>query len=260
MSFIWNMIQADKNNARADKINLKAFEKIQNAKEKQEEQEQKMYMSLEKLANRKKGILCTSIKEFIETYEKIMKIDFKDGDGIRELSITKLPPEMISDVRNMSATAIGMTMTTGQTIATYLIKGGISGIIAKEAEMNLGVANIRKRQANVIEAHSETICTALDAIIQRCDRISEILAKLNLLFMKSIKTTGEIISQKGMNRLNYTRSDKEEIMTCINIASTIKKILDTKLFDEKGEITKQSIEAIQIGDQYLNQINNVINK
>ncbi|WP_160690080.1 hypothetical protein [Clostridium sp. C2-6-12] len=259
MSFIFNMIKADKNNEKADKINIKAFEKIEEAKINQKKYQENMDMSLEKLINRKKGILSTSIREFLEIYEKIMKIDFEEGDGIKELSMNMFAPEVVNELKNTVTTAVGNQLTTKQAIITYLF-GGISGIIAKEAEMNLGVANIRKRQANVIEAHSETICIALNAIIQRCDRISEILAKLNLLFMKSIKTTGEIISQKGMNRLNYTKSDKEAIMTCINIASTIKKILDTKLFDEKGEITKQSIEAIQIGDQYLNEINNTINK
>lgn len=259
MGFIWNMIQADKNNERADRINIKAFEKIQNAREKQEEQENRTKMALEKLANRKKGILCTTMKNFIEIYEKIMKIDFTEGEGIKELSLSTLTPTIFNDVKNMSATAIGVQMTTGQTIATYLIKGGISGIIAKEAEMNVSVASMRRRQSNVIESQVETTCIALDGIIQRADRISDILAKLNLLFRKSIKTTDEIIEAKGKNRLNYTKSDKECLMTCINIAGAIKKILDIKLLDENGEITKKSLEAIQIGDDYLNQINDVIN-
>lgn len=257
MSFIFNMIKADKNNEKADKINIKAFEKIEEAKINQRKSQEKMDMSLEKLINRKKGILSTSIKEFLEIYEKIMQVDFQQGDGIKELSMNMLAPEVVNELRNIVTTAVGNQLTTKQAIITYLF-GGVSGIIAKEAEMNLSVANIRKKQASVVEAHSETICIALDAIIQRCDRISDILAKLNLLFMKSIKTTSEIINQKGMNRLNYTKADKEALMTCINIASTIKKILDTKLFDENGGITEQSIKAIQIGDEYLNKINNVI--
>lgn len=259
MSFIWNMIQADKNNERANKINIKAFEKIQNAREKQEEQENKVRMALEKLANRKKGILCTTMANFIEVYEKIMKIDFTEGDGIKELSLNTLSPTSFNDVKNMSATAIGVQMTTGETIAAYLIKGGISGIISKEAEMNVSVASMRRKQSNVIEAQVETTCIALEAIIERADRISDILARLNLLFRKSIKTTEEIIEVKGKNRLNYTKSDKECLMTCINIAGTIKKILDTKLLDESGEITKKSIEAIEIGDNYLREINDLIN-
>ena len=47
---------------------------------------EKTEKSLIRLANRKKGILSTSIKNFIDLYSQIMKINFKEGEGIKELS------------------------------------------------------------------------------------------------------------------------------------------------------------------------------
>jgi len=255
---VMDILKAEKNDKQADKINVKAFEKMATAEEQKNEQDKLTRKSLEKLANRKKGILITSMSDFIKTYEKIMKIDFKESDGIKELNWTSMFPELIHELRSITSTA-GMTMTDRQAIATFVI-GGVTGYIKKESELNLTAASIRKKQANVIESQFETICVALDAIKQRADRISELLAKLNLLFRKSIETTEKIIESRGNNRANYIREDKEYIMTCINFATTIKKIIDTKLIDDSGEITQQSIEAIKIGEEYLSKINSEISK
>jgi ribosomal protein L9 len=252
LGFIYNMLQADKNNANADKMNVKAFEKLAAAEEKKNQQERETRMSLEKLANRKRAILLTSMKDFIQTYEKIMKIDFQEGDGLKELSWTSLPLDLLQEMRSMASVA-GMQMTDSQAIATFIV-GGISGFIKKESEFNVTAASMRRKQANVVESQVETICIALDAIKQRADTIAQLLAKLNFLFRKSIEITEKKIAERGNNRNQYSKQDKEYMMTCINFATTLKKILDTKLLDEDGEITVQSIEAIRIGEEYLNRM------
>ena len=45
----------------------------------------------------------------------------------------------------------------------------------------------------------------------------------------------------------------------MNFADAVKKILDTPLFDENGELTIQSKEAIASGEEFLNRINSIIN-
>ncbi|MUT64701.1 hypothetical protein [Paenibacillus sp. NEAU-GSW1] len=255
--FLFSLLKADKNDKEADRINVKAFEKTAQAEERKIKQENETRNSLEKLANRKKGILLTSMNDFIATYEKIKKIEFQESDGIQELSYwTGLLPELLQDIRSMSTVA-GMTMTNSQTIAAFII-GGIPGIIKKESEINLSVASMRRQQANIIESQIETICTALEAIRTRADKTAELLAKLNLLFRKTIDTTAQTIQEKGGNKTLYTRQDKEQIMTCINFATAIKAIIDTKLIDENGEIAIQSTEAIQTGEAYLNRMHHVI--
>lgn len=257
MGFIINMIKADKNNQRVDKVNIKAFDKIELANQKKNEQKQLMEQSLDKLANRKRGILTTSIKNFIDVYEKIMKINFEEGEGIKELTKDIKTVAEIKDMKNYISTITGNKLTTNQEIATYFLKGGISGIIKKESEMNLSVANMRRRQAQMLEAQTNTFVIISEAVIKRADKISDILAKLNLLFMKSIKYTSEIIDKKGWDRKNYTKQDKEALMNCINFASAIKNIIDSRLFDENGEIAEESEKAINIGNDYLNKINSI---
>lgn len=256
--WIKNMTDSDRNNAKSDSINIKALNRMEESQMLMREQQNKTEMSLEKLANRKKGILITSIKEFIEIYEKIKKIDFKDIGGVDELSLSTIASGLLTEMRNMS-TGAGVSMSTGQLISTFIIKGGISGIMAKESEMNITSAQIRRKQAAVVTSQSETVKVTMDAIYQRAERMSQLLAKLNILFRKSIETTKTIIDEKGKNYINYSKKDKEYIMTCMNFATSIKKIIDTPLLDEDGKILKMSIEAIDTGEKYLDKINNVIN-
>lgn len=258
-NFVENMSTYDKNNVKSEEINVKALNRMGTAQREQLKQEAKTKISLSKLANRKKGILITSMKQFLELYEKIIIINFVEGDGIKELCFSYFTPAIIEETKTMTSVA-GNTLSTGQTIATMLVRGGISGVITKESEMNVSIAQMRNKQARVIESQAETMCISLDAIYQRSEHIADVLAKLNVLFLKSIGVTSNIIIEKGQERNNYTQVDRDYMATCINIASAVKKIIDTPLLDRNGEVTTQSIQAIQIGEDYLCQINEAIRK
>ena len=257
--FVYNMIQSDKNNARAESINIKAFNREESAKAKVKEKEKQVNDSVEKLANRKRAILITSMKDFLDTYEKIKKINFTDGEGIKELMNSQFSLTEYVETEKMVNVA-SVKMTTGQTIAAMIIKGGVSGVISKESEINLNLANIRKKQSYVVESQMESVYTLLDYLYQRCERMTDILTKLNMLFIKSIKATKLLIEERGLNKSNYTRDDKEKLMNCINFASVIKQILDAKILDSNGDITQQSMEVINMGNEYLQKIQNVINR
>lgn len=253
-SFIENMMTADKNDAKADEINIRALNRMGDAQREQMKQEEKTQASLVKLANRKKAILISSIEQFLTLYERIIKIDFQTSDGIKELFNSKFTPTIIQDMKAVTSVAAN-TLNTNQIVATMIIKGGLSGVIAKESELNLNVARMRNKQAKVIESQTETICVVLDAIYQRAEKLCKVLTTLNVLFIDSLRHTAEIIDQNGFNRNNYNQYDRDSIMTCINIASTVKKIIDAPLIDQEGEITLQSLEAIEIGETYLKEIN-----
>ena len=46
-------------------------------------------------------------------------------------------------------------------------------------------------------------------------------------------------------------------MTCINIADTIKKIIDTPLINREGQLAKETLIAIDIGNKFLSKIENL---
>lgn len=258
-SFVKNMIDADSNNERAKEINAKAFNRIGEAARNLNEQEEKTRKALVKLANRKRGIITSSMENFLGVYEKIIKISFEENGRELDFNCKALTAESLKEIKHMTAVA-GISMSPNEIIGTMLFRGyglmgGISGVIARETEFNVNVASMRKKQANVIASQSETTQVILESIYETAERFSQLLAKLNLIFMKSIQYTTEIIEKNGASRKNYTMDDKAALMSCINFADAIKKVLDAPLFDENGEISQQSIVAIQTGEGYLNKIN-----
>ncbi|MFC3906846.1 hypothetical protein [Clostridium disporicum] len=263
--FILDMIKADKYNSRADSINIKSFNKLAKTQELQREQQIKTSQSIIKLANRKKGIISTSINDFINLYERIMKINFIETDGIREVYKLNNSVGVIDEMKIMIST-VSQVLTEKDTVNTFLVgflkfgglTGGVSNVIEKEAELNENAARMRKKQINVIESQIKTINTSLEAIYERAERISIILAKINILFRKSIEVTSKIIDKNGADRFKYSKEEKEYIRNCMNFADAVKKILDTPLFDANGELTIQSKEAIIAGEEFLNRINSII--
>lgn len=261
-TFVKNIMDADSNNERAIEINAKAFNRIGEAKRKLSEQEDKTKQSLVKLANRKRGIINSSMKNFLNLYEKIIKIDFEENEKSLDFNCNTLTAENLKEIKYMTSVA-GIAMSSKEILGTMLFRGfgfmgGISGVIAKEAEINVSVASMRKRQANVISSQSETTESILEYVYEKSENFSRLLAKLNLFFMKSIQHTTNIIKKNGVNKKNYTVEDKSALMNCINFASAIKKVLDVPLFDENGEISEQSITALQIGEEYLAKLNQAV--
>lgn len=249
-----NMIKADRNNERADLINIKSFNKEEESNQLIRELEEKMSLSLDKLANRKRGILITSMKDFIEIYEKIKKIEFQESDGIRELYSSNEIESKFKELESMIYVK-GETLNTKQMISTMIIKGGISGLILKESEINMEIARTRKKIADVLVAHNENISITYDSIHKQSERIARLLAELNVLFTKSLKESKIIIDKNGNDRKKYSKYEKICIMNCINFAYTLKKIIDSKLIDSNGKLASSAIEAIKIGESYINEVN-----
>lgn len=253
---IANMIKADKMDAEAERRVVKALNRQNDAENDLYYHKRLTEQSLEKLVNRKKGIISTSITDFISLYEKIGKINFNQSDGMSELLGGSQLPVIVNEMRSM-ATVSNKTLTPQQTYIAFLV-GGIPGLIKKEAELNLANAKILDSSLRVAASHAESAIVVLDAIYQVFERISKLLAQLNLLLRKSIETTSLIIEKNGNSRLNYSQQDKDYIRTLINTADAVKKVIDAPLFEKDGEISQKAREVIEVGENYLEQINMMI--
>lgn len=239
----------------AQKKYAKAFEKRVEAEQLIYEKQCKADSSLTKVANRKRAILSTSMADFIEVYDRIIKINFKPGNGILELSKNIFVPVKISQIRNMTTTALS-PMTDKEIAISYLLKG-IGGAMVDDSKRTLAMANSQMKTSNVVYSQAETLAVALDAIVERSNKIATLLAKMDLLFSRSIKTSIDIIRKNGTYRNNYNLDERKTLMTCINFADAIKKVIDTPLLDENGEIAQESLIALQTGNDYLEKLRKV---
>ena len=236
----------------AQKRNAKAFEKEVKAQELIREHQKRVDLSLQKVANRKKGILLSSMAEFLDVYEKVKKIDFQPGEGIVELYDNNKRLVPVEEVRQM-VNIVKQPMSDGEMAVGLLFKG-LSGMMIECSKRDLAVASSRVKQANVMYSQAETLGVALNAIVERAERMADVLAKINLLFRKSIKATCEIIEINGMNHKKYGSDDWKKLMNCMNLASAVKQILDAPLLDQNCEITEAAQTALQVGDQYLQKL------
>lgn len=258
LSTIKNMSQADKNDAKSEALNLKAFNRVATAENELYNQKYKTSQAIEKLASRKKAILSTSFKEFLNLYEQLMKINFTESDGMRELDVLSINSASFGEVQDLVLFA-SKELSSSQLITTMVFKGGISGIVKKESEINLSEAKMRNSYSCVIESQSQTNCVILSGINQRANQIADLLAKLNVLFVKSLLTSRQLIQTRGLDKANYTKEDRECLATCLNLAHALKEIIDSPLLNEHGELEQASQRAIETGNEYLNKMHCILN-
>ncbi|GHV48134.1 hypothetical protein FACS1894204_12190 [Synergistales bacterium] len=268
---VYNSIKADGMNERALKKLGEAYNRQVEAKHELQKQSEKIEKSLEKLASRKKGILTTSISDFITLYEKIGKIDFDESERIARFSSESQLSASVGEMRRIVVAS--QALTGKQMFNTFLVSGvvggllsggvgfltfAVTGLIKKEAELNLSNARMINRQSQVIASQAESAVVTLDAIYQASERFAKVLAQLNLLFCKAMKTTSVIIEKNGGSRLNYSKQDKDYIRTLINTADALIKIIDAPLFEEDGAISNKVGEVMETGQQYIEEIGHVI--
>lgn len=258
--FQWN--KEGQINEEAIRKYAKAFSREQEAKRLVEQNEKEADDSILKLARRKKAVVDTTINDFINVYETFLKINFQDGDGIKELTALTISNADISSLKAMSMSC-SKPLSQKEWVAVVLFKGiifggGVGGADIKNAERNLSAANSQWRAANVTYSQAETIAVMYDAVKNRADRMADVLKKLNVLAVKSIAEVERLLSINGTKVKNYNDSDKRTIMNCVNFVKALKDILDVPLFNQNGELEEQAITAMQNAEAYMNQINQVI--
>lgn len=247
------MIDSNDNNELAQEINLKTFEKVSQGQKQVKMQSEATEMSLKKLVNRKRGIYLTSLKRFIGIYEEISKIDIRLSEDkiVREEEVfSDLDIKQIKEMIDIS----GKELTTKQCAVKYLISG-LGGLKAQQAKVNLSIAKMRSEQSKIIEKEAENICIELQFIQQKVDKFSEILAAMNIMLIKALDTTGNIINTNGKNKSKYTIDDLSKMRLCTNIAVALKDFVLEPVLDYNGEVCNQCIASMEKTEKYLQDIN-----
>lgn len=208
--------------------------------------------SLEKLINRKKAILSSRMSKFISVYQQVQTINFQPGDGILELENCDFTVQDIDNLQTMVTTSL--SPMSEKEMAVKFLMSGIGGVILADSKRNAEIANSQQRIASTVKAQAENMEIAFDAIRDRANQISDILAKLGLLFGRSIEATERTIQKNGTQRSRYSQSDLEILMNCVNLAKGIKDILDVPILSPDGSVTGASLHALESGTAKLKEI------
>lgn len=255
-----DMKKSEELNERAEKKRKQAFRTISEAKSERMYEEEKMTQAVARLFVRKKGILMSSVNDFIDVYGKVKRINFRKSDGINELD--KFSPACCNEMQNQII-FIQQKNIAQQSITKNMIKGclfaGIGGMITAsivdDAQNELNMAKDKMRQAQVIAEQQKIYSLSYRSISERANHMTEILMALNKLFVKSISNTEKLITEKGMDRNNYVSDDMAQIGTCFNLAKAVKDILDVPILDKEGTLSQEAWNAIERGNQCVIDMN-----
>ena len=146
---------------------------------------------------------------------------------------------------------IGIAIAAGTAVT------GLSMSILQDSEQEYKSARNLLSQAEAYKEQNEVAMVAMDAIIKRADMISDLLAKLNLLFIKNLMVVKELTAEKGYDAQNYTKENRENLMVCANMAKAVKDIVDTPLLDKDGNLAQTAVQAIEKGQQYFEAMNQI---
>ena len=183
------------------------------------------------------------------------------GVGITSLSGVAATNATLAWLGGGSLATGGLGMTGGMVVLGGLVVGpalAIGGsLFASQARKALNDAKSNKEKAELFAEDGEMVKLVLESILVRASQLNGILNILNQYFLKSLNRMKLIMHEKGTDWKQYNTEEQHQIYLAVQLAQTIKVILDTKLLDEEGQLQEQSFQALDTGKKYLLQMENI---
>lgn len=287
--YIHDMMKSDKLEQQAVDKTIRSLDKLSKAQAERNAAKERMNQEVIRFGNRKRGILFSSMQQFVDLYKRIIKINFSKKEeaaifknfSVIEQSVMELNVKMVQkDIKTPGPTknvvagclvggvgglsggilnlSLGASNIAAMGAGAFV--GAVSSSIVDDSKRKLEMANIEAKRARMLAIQNNSIELAYDAITQRVTRMTDVLTKLNVMFVKSIHNTEKIIDKNGVDKRNYSKADREQLATCIDLVVTIKKFIDAPIVDEEGKVTKKSEEVLMLGNTCINQVNETLNQ
>lgn len=146
----------------------------------------------------------------------------------------------------------GAAVLKGLNIGSAISLAGT--IFASQAKKKYNDAESEYLQAEALNEQAINTCIVLNGIMVRASQLSGILQILNQFFVCSVNNMCDIIARSGEDYSKYSNVDKKAIYACVQLAITIKAIIDTTLLNADGELEQQSMESLMRGQEYIAQL------
>ena len=287
--YIHDMMKSDKLEQQAVDKTIRSLDKLSKAQAERNAAKNRMNQEVIRFGNRKRGILFSSMQQFVDLYKRIIKINFSKKEEAAifknfsvieqsemELNIKMVQKDIktpgptknvvagcfVGGVGGLSGGILNLSLGASNIAAmgAGAFVGAVSASIVDDSKRKLDMANIEAKRARMLAIQNNSIELAYDAITQRVTRMTDVLTKLNIMFVKSIHNTEKIIDKNGVDKRNYSKADREQLATCIDLAVTIKDFIDAPIVDEEGKVTKKSEEVLMLGNTCINQVNETLNQ
>ncbi len=252
---VYNLNKAVEMDERALKKYAKAFEQHEEAELLVKRKAEYTDKRLSNVAKKKRAIIQNTVPRFTKVYGQIQKVNVQNKAEKREI-ILKNSTERLS-VLNAISISVKKEFTDKEFVCGLITKG-FARTMVMDSEKYLSAANNQMRASNVVYSQAQSIGEIYDAIAGRADRIAKLLMAMNALFVKSITETERVITTNGLDVRRYSEYDKGILMTCVNIAVAMSDIIDVPVVDEDGVLCDSALKMIETGEQYIKQMNSLI--
>ena len=247
--------KASKMDEKALKKYAKAFEKNQEARMLVEEKAEYTDKRLMNVARKKRAIIQVTVPKFVSVYEQIQKIKIENDSDKCDYSLQSF--NNMKDNFGITTLSIKQDFTNKELVCG-LLRNGLGKMMIKDSERYQSAANRQMRASNVAYEQAVSVGAAYDAIVDRADRIANVLVMMNNLFNRSIQETDSLIKKNGLDIHNYNEMEKGVLMNCVNIACAMSDIINVPVVDEQGRICQEACKMIEKGEEYVNRMQQMI--
>lgn len=263
-------LDAKEVNEKAQGIANNAKKLYSNAKDSLEKAQKQTEESVLKLGYEKQKILDSSMKQFLNSYDKIKHISVIEPVGLNELSNFTIDQQGAIQLREMSniyksSVKIGLAGVVGAEIAssTFVFGATITPLAAVAAPVVLftGISasikadeNLEKANTMYAEAEaavekmkvSETLC---GAISDRSEMFNDLLIELDGMFSECaslledmVRKKEERIVNKELTSADFSEEDLKLMAITRALAGAVKSIIVTPILTKEGTVSNESEE------------------
>ena len=249
--FIYDLNKACNMDEDSRRRMMMAFQRETEARLLVRQKSQELEAALERIVQRKWGTL-SNFRRFVDLYQQIIEIDFQAEKRKGELALIPLKKDYVDGLQRMAIIPKGQC--TDSEVMMSLLKGGLGRSLLDDAEQFRAESVKQLRAAGVVYGQAEIISIAIDIKIGQCETISSVIAGLNLLLAKTIRTSEALIEERGSDPDRYTREDRDVLMTCMNVVDALKKIIDAPVVTRDGQLAQEIMTTIRLGKAYAEAV------
>lgn len=130
-------VKAVSDNKEAKEINERAQNRVDNAKSALDSARKKTGDAITALGNQKINVLTTSVKHFLDSFEKIKHVEFQESSGLDELKKLQISRESLAELRDVENVAASIVSGAG----AGAVGGAVTAFGAYSGAMALATAS-----------------------------------------------------------------------------------------------------------------------
>lgn len=258
-------LSASVTNEEAERVSNAAQELYEKEKKKLDKAQNKTKNKLKQLANSKTKVMSSSMKQFVDAYDKVKHIQINSTGGMSEISKFSVDKQDMLEIREMTdlnssvfdggvklAAGAALSWAIGAPLAAVaapvLFFSGLSASFKADENLEKAKTMMAEAEAAVEKMKvSETMCKA---ITERADMFNDLLTELNGMFGECAYLLEKVIAEKEaeaagrrLTSQDFSEEDMKLLAMARALAGAVKAVIDTPILTKKGDLDMAGAEV-----------------